>query len=194
MKISGVVVWYNPTVKEVKNIKSYIYGLDNLFIVDNSDFCNLSLLGEFVYEPKINYIPNYKNLGIAKALNIGCEKSIETKSEWILTMDQDSKFDKNFDIFLTKIKDVIKLKQKIAIFAPKTSINENGGYKNKVITSGNLVNLNAYKDVNGFEEEFFIDEVDFDFNFKLLQKGYFIYQFDDINMEHKLGDERKLRM
>jgi rhamnosyltransferase len=36
------------------------------------------------------YYPNYQNFGIAKALNIGCQKALDEGYEWVLTMDQDS--------------------------------------------------------------------------------------------------------
>ncbi|MGL5125358.1 MAG: glycosyltransferase [Fusobacteriaceae bacterium] len=194
MKISGVVVWYNPTAEEVNNIKSYIDELNSLFIVDNSDISNLSLLDELGNKQKINYIPNYENLGIAKALNIGCEKAITEKNEWILTMDQDSSFNNNFDTFLTSIKDKLSKNEKIAIFAPKTSILKNGGYKNKVITSGNLVQLKAWREVDGFQEDFFIDEVDHDFSFRISKKGYSIYQFNNVIMKPKLGDSKSFEI
>ena len=37
MKLAGVVVWYNPSDKDVKNIQSYIDELDKLYIFDNSE-------------------------------------------------------------------------------------------------------------------------------------------------------------
>ena len=37
MKLAGVVVWYNPSDKDVKNIESYIDELDKLYIFDNCE-------------------------------------------------------------------------------------------------------------------------------------------------------------
>lgn len=194
MKISGVVVWYNPTINEVNNIKTYINDLDKLFIVDNSNHSNSFLL-EKLNEKKIEYICNYENFGIAKALNIGCELAMKNEYEWILTMDQDSEFDNNFELFIREFKEKIKISaDKIAIFAPKTSSIDLGGYKTKIITSGNILNLEAYKKVKGFDEEFFIDEVDFDMGFKLLKEGYLLYQTDNIVMKHKLGDTKYFKL
>ena len=56
------------------------------------------------------------------------------------------------------------------------------------MTSGNLVNLKAYKKVKGFNEDFFIDCVDFDFCFKVRDAGYEILEFEDSRLKHSLGD------
>lgn len=194
MIISGVVIWYNPTNCEVENIKTYIDKLDKLFIIDNSDYSNYSLIEE-LNNKKVKYICNYKNHGIAKALNMACSEAFVDGYKWILTMDQDSKFNNNFELFVNKFKEKIKINNKIAIFAPKTSNDlEIEGYKTKIITSGNILNLEAYKKVKGFDEDFFIDEVDFDIGVKLLKEGYFLYQVDDIVMDHKLGDTKYFKL
>lgn len=187
MKVSGVVIWYNPTEDEVNNIKSYINNLDKLFIIDNSQQSNEFLLKD-LESKRIRYIPNNENLGIAKALNIGCNEAIKENYKWILTMDQDSKFDNNFELFIDEFNNKIKSNPKIAIIAPKSLDEEFEGYKKKVITSGNILNLKAYKEVGGFDEKLFIDEVDFDIGFRLLRNGYLLYQTDKINMNHKLGN------
>lgn len=103
MKLAGVVVWYNPSKKDIKNIDSYIKAVDKLYIVDNSENgSNESKIPKFK-ESRV-YIPK-ENLGIAKALNIACYKAIKEKYKFILTMDQDSCFKSN---------DVDKMKTKIS--------------------------------------------------------------------------------
>lgn len=43
IKICGVVVWYNPKKEYLENIKSYLYKLDEFYIVDNSNYNNFEL-------------------------------------------------------------------------------------------------------------------------------------------------------
>lgn len=43
IKICGVVVWYNPKKEYLENIKSYLYKLDELYIIDNSNYTNFEL-------------------------------------------------------------------------------------------------------------------------------------------------------
>lgn len=192
MKICGVVVWYNPGEEEVSNIKTYLNYVDRVIVVDNSSNNNSYLLNGI---NKIDYIANNENLGIAKALNIGCDKSIEYGYKYALTMDQDSRFDEDMiKKFINLFHEKTKVDKSIAIFAPLTDNSENGGYVNKIITSGNILDLNAFKSVNGFDDDLFIDEVDFDLCFKLLKNNYKLYRFKEIRLNHKLGNKKEIKI
>lgn len=197
MRLCGVVVWYNPGIQEVNNIKSYLHKLDKLFVVDNSIENNEKLLSNIDNSCTIEYISNSYNLGIAKALNIGCKNAIKQGYNWILTMDQDSEFEQMMiEKYKNNVEYMIKKDNSIAIFAPITckTKSQYSRYMNSVITSGNILNLNAYKIVDGFDDDLFIDEVDHDLCFKLIKKGYRIYQFNDIILKHKLGDSKKVKI
>ena len=197
MNLCGVVVWYNPGIQEVNNIKSYINHIDKLFVVDNSIDNNEQLLSILDANFNIEYISNSDNLGIAKALNIGCKNAIKQGYDWILTMDQDSEFEPMMiEKYINNVEDMINTENFIAIYAPTTSKikGQNSEYVNRVITSGNILNLSAYKRVNGFDDDLFIDEVDHDLCFKLIRNGYKIYKFNDITLKHKLGDSKKVKI
>lgn len=192
MKICGVVVWYNPSDEEVRNISTYLNHVDRVIVVDNSSNDNRYLLNGI---NKIEYIANNENLGIAKALNIGCYKSIEYGYEYALTMDQDSRFDKDMiEKFINLFHEKIKEDKSIAIFAPLTDDAEKKGYVEKIITSGNILDLNAFKVVNGFDDDLFIDEVDFDLCFKLLKNNYKLYRFKEVRLNHKLGNTKEIKI
>lgn len=188
--LAGVVVWFNPTDKEVENIKSYLGALQTLYVVDNSAGDNAALLAELSGEAtSIEYIANLDNLGIARALNIGCQRALEKGYDWILTMDQDSGFSaaemaKYIEAFeRRKIDD-----PSIAVFTPVTGEEQQEGYAQRVITSGNILSLAAYQVIGGFDDELFIDEVDHDLCYKMTKNGYKIYTFGNVHMEHKLGN------
>ena len=89
MKIPATVIWYNPDDENIKNIRTYIDYVEKLYIIDNSKENNKKL-ADSLNNLKTEYIYNDKNLGIAKALNLACEKAANDNFEWILTMDQDS--------------------------------------------------------------------------------------------------------
>ena len=44
MRLSSVVIWYNPKETDVLNIKSYINYINKLYIIDNSKKNNKKLL------------------------------------------------------------------------------------------------------------------------------------------------------
>jgi rhamnosyltransferase len=91
--IAAIVVFYNPIYEDVlKNLESYATHCDQLIIVDNSTQCTKKLINTIDSKYNLCYINNNDNLGIATALNIGCDKAIQLGYDWTLTMDQDSEF------------------------------------------------------------------------------------------------------
>ena len=194
---SGVVVAYNPNKEEILfNIRTYLPELKKLYVVDNSNEDNSKM---FEGIEKIEYIPNMDNLGISAALNIGAKRAIEDGCSWLLTMDQDSYFKKNS---LHEMKEYIKSVEgndkKIGIVSPfhltkRTEGIHLEGIDNPILvmTSGNLVNLKAYQEVEGYPEWYFIDCVDFYFCLALRKKGYEIVQVNKAVLQHELGDTVK---
>ena len=209
MKIEGVVVLFKPEEKMFNNINSYINDIDKLYVVDNTP--NADISGKFTNK-KIKYIPLKENKGIAYALNVGAKEAIKNGADWLLTMDQDSTFEEgavsNMKKFIELYHDNEYMSKvigtefsKLAIVSPfhiteRTKLYQLTGIDRPllVMTSGNLVNLNAYKKVKGFNEKLFIDCVDFDFCLNLRKNGYEIVQLNFAKLQHPLGDiiERKI--
>ena len=195
--VCGVTVLYNPTEEVFENINSYLSRLDKLYLVDNSEKENEKLKDKFIkFSSKIEYIKMDGNEGIAKALNTVKNKAIKENYEWLLTMDQDSKFENND--FLKMLELVKKyFNENIAIFSPfHKTIGSN--YENKeiiekdtVMTSGNLLNLKIAQEIGDFEEKFFIDEVDHDYCYRIKKENYKIIILNRIILKHNLGNMKK---
>lgn len=202
MKLAGVVVLYKPSNEVKNNINSYIDSLDVLYVVDNSDKNN----SKKFKDKKIKYIFNGGNLGIAAALNIGARSAIKDGYKWMLTMDQDSCFDDDsvnrMLTFLEAIKDdeivqdILNTSiEKVGLISPfhMTSIEQNNNPSGidspmNVMTSGNIINLDAYLKVDGFKDWFFIDAVDFDYCLNLRKHHYDIYRLNYVKLNHNLGN------
>ncbi len=191
MKLAGVVVLYNPDQKVINNINSYIDELDALYLVDNSSADNSTL---FMNE-KVEYIPLRKNTGIAHALNVGAKKAIVHNFRYLLTMDQDSMFEKDALKNMKSIIDADDEKDQVGIYSPfhKTAISEPVPEELftsplVVMTSGNIINLDIYKCVEGFKEWMFIDCVDFEYGLNVRKHGYTIKQINTVFLDHELGD------
>lgn len=204
MKLSSVVVWFNPDGSAVENVAAYSSLCEKIYIVDNSETDNSALAKKI---QNAVYLPNFKNLGIAQALNVGCGNAVRDGFEWCMTMDQDSSWEISvLQDFLTELQKMND--EKIASFAPVHSnevksvvgeIKHNAAKKNsvayvfqdKVMTSGNIINLSVWQQVGKFNEDLFIDEVDHEFCYRLLENGYKICEFKDILMRHTLGCVKK---
>lgn len=204
MNLSVVIIWFNPDTNSVFNINKYSSLVKTVYIVDNSENNNIHLATQI---SNSIYIGNLKNLGIAKATNIGCERAFQDGFDWVMTMDQDSSWEitelKKFINFVENTKD-----KSIISFAPVHSnktkslvgeLKEKSNkkiksliiYQSKVMASGNIISLKVWKEVNGFNNDLFIDEVDHEFCYKLIEAGYKICEFQDISMYHTLGNVKK---
>lgn len=191
MKIYGVVVLYHPFEEVLENINTYINEIDTLYVVDNSDVKNKSLVQELKKNNKIIYINNNGNQGIAHALNVGAKLAIGGGASWLLTMDQDSKFDNGTLKVLIQNIDL-----KYGIISPAHFINERENidalfYNNITMTSGNLLNLKLYQSVGPFDEELFIDCVDTEYCLRLYEKNIKIKRVNEVVLNHNLGDIQK---
>ena len=190
MKLSGVVVLYNPSNENLDNINNYIDSLDKLYVVDNSDDDIMRIEST----DKIDYIKIGDNQGIAHALNVSAKKAIEDGYDYLLTMDQDSKVTSDI---VDKMKEYLinNSDDKIGLVSPYQDIDSKDDIKNgdvedmiEVMTSGNIINLKAYQDIDGFKDWLFIDCVDTDYCMNLHKHGYKVLRLNNIVMEHELGN------
>lgn len=200
IKIAGVVVLYEPTIEKIKNIDSYINDLEILFVIDNSDKKDNSIIDILKSKEKVCYIDNQWNKGIANGLNVGAQKAIENGYDWLFTIDLDSKVTPDMIASLVECLNFYDL-NKIGIIAPihQNKFNKHSEKsKNKekyskiltTMTSGNLLNLNIYKKVGPFMEKLFIDSVDNEYCLRLNKNGFLVIQANEAILEHNLGKQK----
>ncbi|MEJ0107143.1 MAG: hypothetical protein WDO19_33470 [Bacteroidota bacterium] len=100
--------------------------------------------------------------------------------------DQSGKY---FSFFL----EYLVNKKDIAIVAPSHSpgnlSNDPTSYSETiaVITSGSLIQLDAWKETGGYNETLFIDEVDHEYCYRVKEKGYKVIQVNHVILNHQLG-------
>ena len=194
IKIDAVVVLYNPDNTVIKNINSYAHHVRKVYVIDNSDCGEQNVIKQIQSISNSEYISMDGNKGIAKALNVALEAALKDGTEYLLTMDQDSSFE---IVELKKFFDYIRNNQdkRIGIFAASTNKKlKKSVYKNKVITSGNIIMCSKIKEIGGWDENLFIDWVDHDICLRLISKGYKILMFANVYIKHKLGEDGKCNL
>lgn len=221
MRIAAVVIWYYPQkdIDVVSKVLSYAH-IVKVYIVDNSPTDNAELAEQI---PRAQYIPNFTNVGIAAAQNIGCKQALNDGFEWVMIMDQDSFFeagqaerylrevdhyamsDEKSVSFSLYMKDDSKkilplttlIKQKLKTWLKGICHYPSHVYTmppidhpDRVFASANIVKLSVWQEIGAFDELLFIDEVDFDFCIRLHLKGYHITRFNNLYLNHKLGNRK----
>lgn len=199
-RIAGCVILYFPDEEVIDNIESYINKVDRLYVVDNGggEFVFQSLKNQHDNVTLVNYV---ENEGIAKPLNDVLHLA-HGKYDFLLTMDQDSKFSNTVDAYFESLNH-FEWKNTLGIgpyLRLKNVSKEETKQKQKwkkvysVITSGNIINVKNAVFIGGFLEKLFIDEVDNEFCFRGYRKGYYTYQSTgEIYLDHNLGNQKKVR-
>lgn len=196
MKIAGTVVLYNPEESLIENINTYLPFLDKLYVMDNSTK-QLDIINKVKEIEKVKYISLDGNKGIAKALNVATECAIDDGYDFLLSMDQDSKFPTD-DFKIVKSYLEGNDMSKVGIVAVNYKGNEMHYSENiekdivvdvnDIITSGSFLNLKNYRQIDGYNENLFIDYVDNDICYQFKVKNFDIRLFPNIMLDHKLGN------
>ncbi len=194
-RIGAVVVLYRPPGEVLRNIDSYLPQVDVLFAVDNSDRPDEDRIGPLRRRGNVVYLWNGMNVGLAKALNIGAARAMEHGCQFLLMMDQDSVASSNLVSEFIAYCSGHPLKD-IGLLAPwhayrnydRPPEGSNVREIEMTITSGTMLNLDAYRAAGPFMDELFIDYVDFEYCLRLRTLGFRIIQLSDAVLDHALGN------
>ena len=196
LKLAGVVVLYNPDNSVINNVGTYINDLEILYVIDNSEQANEIIISQLKESEKVYYHSNYKNKGIANALNTAAYLAIEKNYKVLLTMDQDSSF-KQGDVkkLLNNYIDLSNSGLNIGIVCPYhghksikiPKYKKDSKLVRTTMTSGNIINLNAFTETGGFKEDLFLDYVDHEFCLRLRKNKYLIVLYYAIVLNHNQG-------
>jgi len=194
MNIAGVVILYHPDIKQLsENINTYVLGLKQLYIYDNSEIQTPGIEAALNnLHPCIKYQFFNSNEGIAKRLNQAVDAAMQSQYDYLLTMDQDSSFKPgDFEKYKSLIQkgDYTKVAQFGINCQPQiTMSSEQPQDALTLITSGSILNLSLIKKVGDFNEDLFIDFVDAEFSYRVVQHGLINLMFSNIQLNHALGN------
>jgi len=193
LKLAGIILLYHPDKsKTIENIATYANQLNKLYIFDNSAQPSMDVSKDLAHiKIPIEFITTGTNEGIAKRLNEASNKARQEGYDFLLTMDQDSSF-KPGDF--EKYKSLIQSSDNYNVaqfgvnhqpdFTPAKELPEEAL---ALITSGSILNLSLTDKVGLFNEDFFIDFVDTEFSYRVIQNGYINLMFSNIVLNHNLG-------
>jgi len=192
---AAVVLYHTEESSFFDNIASYLPFVSQLFVVDNSPGFNRNISDRLVsLGEKIIYLANDKNRGIAAALNTAAARALGRNYSWLLTMDQDSFFEQHeLENYFSIVRSTFFDRTDIAMIAPVYGTDDlersSTSYTEvlSVITSGSLLNLHAWQQLEGFDEKLFIDEVDHEFCYRAVAAGFRIISCNQVHLTHNLG-------
>jgi rhamnosyltransferase len=197
-QVVAVVVLYNPNSENLNQLTKTSTIFNEIIVINNSPESQLIIeyLATTNLPQNITFLNNPSNLGIAQALNLGIKLAITKNYEWVATLDQDSNFDQEVLQKMILGYNSSTNNSGVGIIAPLISnhgLEDNHNPKSEIeiieycITSGNIINIKAWEEVNGFNEDYFIYHVDNEFCLKLKINNYKILRINTAILKHEVG-------
>lgn len=197
VKIAAVVTTFKPDGSILGNLKRIATQVRLVILVDDTGQAAGATTPDFSKINNLLYIKNKANIGIAASLNEGVKRAAEEGFNWIIALDDDTLVSETY------IEDVFEFIQgnqlpDIGLVACSRGA---GGWaaarkeekffiKRTLITSGSVFSVDVFRRVDGFDEKFFIDLVDFDFCTKIRKIGRNIVLLNKYGMDHKVGNSQ----
>ncbi|WP_033169500.1 glycosyltransferase [Selenomonas sp. ND2010] len=201
-KIIACVITFNPDLKILKKCLFAVKDqIDEIIIWDNNSTNACEIKNYINDNEQINkkcfFWEHDKNYGVAKSLNTVFSYAEKKNYRWILTLDQDSIVPYNM---IVEYKKYIN-KPKVAIVGCRIvdrnlddAFIEKGDVDlvERLITSGSLNKIAAWREIRGFDEKLFIDSVDTDYNINLINSGYVLLKVNNVLLSHTIGNIKKI--
>lgn len=205
MKILAGITLYEPDIARLdENLIAIHSQVKEVICIDNGSK-NVEKIEKFINEkyPKVVFVKNQKNQGIAKALNQIFSYGKERGYEWVLTLDQDSISPRGMiDEYMYVLEKAKENNIRVGIISPvivdrnfdiemeSNQEKNDNQYKviDKCITSASLTSVRTWEEVGGFWEYLFIDFVDHDFCAKCQKAQIIILRANRVQLLHELGN------
>ncbi len=169
---SCVIVLYFPKESMVEYILKISIFFNKIVLIDNTPKNKSFFTKKSFFPPNIFLISNFKNRGVAAALNTGCHFLFDRESNYTILFDQDSSIKENFSCSVNDILKICNIENSIIGLSHKESAIrrvfhlENRIPLNKsktIITSGTIISKNVFTLLGEFREDFFIDSIDHEY-------------------------------
>lgn len=196
-QVAALVILYHYSQINIEFISSYADQVGRVYCFDNSENENPELERELLKIENLTYISYHQNMGLPKAINIVSHKAMEEGYKWLTTFDQDSQVDK---MMIPTMRDFISNFDKIEDVGIVAPVIEDGktqfgipvsefSYYDRVIQSGAMHNLEILHKLDGYDENLFIDQVDFEYCIRLIKNQYKIVKLNKAILIHNIEDK-----
>ena len=201
MRCAGIVS-YNPDLDRLRaNLHATAPQVRQVFIYENgsANAAAVHALCEDEFD-NVQVIADIENRGIAFALNQLLAAAHDGGYEHILLLDQDSvptegmcdELERHMTGTVAMVSPFILDRNRMTMAEYKAMTMPpleklDHAAKHGAITSGTLNDVEAALEVGGFDDDLFIDYVDFDFNERLLLNGYTIIKDNKACLIHEKG-------
>lgn len=200
--VCAVIVTYHPSGRMIENLHQVFEQVQGLVVIDNgSNEDELDPLRLARQTLGFQLIENGDNLGIAEALNQGVRWAKSQDFPWVILFDQDSTITDGFINQMFAAWAAHPDRGRVCSIHPRYVHPETGreghvwrasdGGPVISITSGALMPTWIFDRIGWFASEYFIDEVDSEFCYRIRAAGYLIADSRQAVLVHAAGHPKK---
>jgi len=191
-----VITVYYPSAETIDYIASLACCFSIIVIVDNSEPA-AECLNVVSGLSNVTVLCGGKNLGIAAALNVGCDEAFSDGCEQVILLDQDSRL--RTELFTNEVFAMIETLSSSSLFGVSYSTRETSAVScvNKadykvldvitLITSGTVLSKSLYGQLGYFWEHLFIDSVDHEYCLRARLSGVGVKRVELDLLRHSIG-------
>lgn len=189
--VLGIIVTYNPNIVDLKkNILAINPQLDKLVVFDNASE-KIQEINELCNILNVEFIKSNKNIGLGAAYNFVINSN--NNFDYLVTFDQDTFLEVNT---IKQLLNLFTVNLSVGIVGPsffKKRINSKNDYVevDYLIQSCSIFSKIVINRVGLFNENLFIDSVDFEYCLRALKLKFKIIKSTNIFIEHNLGIRKK---
>ena len=201
--VCAVIVTYHPSARMLENLSKILGQVQGLVVVDNgSNLDEILPLRAASRSYGFHVIENGENLGIAEAMNRGVSWAKSKGYPWLILFDQDSGITDGFvdqmfadwrahpdrervgsihPTYMSQLTGIVAVTQRASDGGPVRSL-----------TSGALMPAWIFDKIGWFASEYFIDEVDTEYCYRIRAAGYLIADSRRAVLQHHVGHPTKI--
>jgi rhamnosyltransferase len=200
-KTAAIIVLYHPDPSELDALIERLRPQCNEIILGDNSSLKETLSKTVTLFAQCIYIDMGHNAGVAAAQNAGIQQAKQLGCSHVVLFDQDSlPASDMIEKLLTAMQNLEAQGTKVAAVGPVYSSMmryiksrpEPHVKKNHLISSGILISLQTLDAVGLMEEKLFIDDVDTEWCYRALSKGFQLFNIRSAMMEHHLGHQKKV--
>lgn len=200
-RICAVVTAYFPDAAFGQRLAHVLPQVDALVVIDNTPGggCTKRLDSLFSQTQHATVIELGDNKGIATALNKGLDHALANHCSLMVSLDQDSVCYPDMIDTLMTVRNEVPIQTAViggnyfdarnGISKIPVSGNKNWILQKTVITSGCMIETSIAKELGGFREDYFIDQVDHEFCLRMRAHGYAVAMTRKPVMSHSVGED-----
>lgn len=202
VRICAIIVTYHPSSGMIDYLQAVLAQTHGLVVVDNgSTATELDALHHASQVHGFQLIENIENLGLAEALNQGVRWARNNGYTWVILFDQDSTITAGFVDQMFATWESHPHRELVCSVHPRY-VHPDTGREHKVwrapdggpviaITSGSLIPTWIFERIGEFASEYFIDEVDSEYCYRIRAAGYLIADSSEAILLHAAGNPQK---